>query len=62
MSVRGYGKGGIAAPVNHPAIHAGSSPMSQVANLPGYYKIPNKTREPSLIAHNFSDVLSTMRT
>jgi hypothetical protein len=29
--------------VNHPAIRAGSLPVSQVANLPGYYKIPNKT-------------------
>ncbi len=48
--------------VNHPAIQAGSLPVSQVANLPGYYKIPNKTWDPSLIAHNFSNVLSTMRT
>jgi hypothetical protein len=29
--------------VNHPAIRAGSLPVSQVANLPGYCKIPNKT-------------------
>jgi hypothetical protein len=47
---------------NHPAIQAGSLPVSQVANLPGYYEIPNETRDPLLIAHNFSNVLSTMRT
>jgi hypothetical protein len=29
--------------VNHPAIQAGSLPVSQVANLPGYFKIANKT-------------------
>jgi hypothetical protein len=29
--------------VNHPVIRDGSLPVSQVANLPGYYKIPNKT-------------------
>jgi hypothetical protein len=28
--------------VNHPAIQAGSLPVSQAANLPGYYEIPNK--------------------
>jgi hypothetical protein len=48
--------------VNHPAIQAGSLPVSHVANLPGYYKIPNKTQDPLLTAHNFSNVLSTMRT
>ncbi len=48
--------------VNHPAIQAGSLPVSQAANLPGYYKIPNKTRDPLLTAHNFSSVPSTMRT
>jgi hypothetical protein len=47
--------------VNHPAIRAESLPVSQVANLPGYYGIPNKSRDPLLIAHNFSNVLSTMR-
>jgi hypothetical protein len=51
-----------AACVNHPAIQAGSLPVSQVANLPGYYKIPNITRDPLLIAHNFSYVLSTLTT
>jgi hypothetical protein len=29
--------------VNHPAIHAESLPVSQVVNLPGYYKILNET-------------------
>ena len=29
--------------VNHPVIRDGSLPVSQVANLPGYYKIPSKT-------------------
>jgi hypothetical protein len=29
--------------VNRPAIRAGSLPVSQAANLPGYYEIPNKT-------------------
>ncbi len=29
--------------VNHPAIQARSIPVSQVANLPGHYEIPNKT-------------------
>jgi hypothetical protein len=48
--------------VNHPAIQAGSLRVSQVANLPGYYEIPNKTQDPFLIAHNISNVLSTMRT
>jgi hypothetical protein len=48
--------------VNHPVIQDGFLPVSQVANLPGYYKIPNKTQDPLLIAHNFSNVLSTMRT
>jgi hypothetical protein len=35
--------------------------VSQVANLPGYYEIPNEAGYPSLIAHDFSNVLSTMR-
>jgi hypothetical protein len=48
--------------VNHPVIRAGSLPVSQVANLPGYYEIPNESRDPLLIAHNLSNVLSTMRT
>ncbi len=48
--------------VNHPAIRAGSLPVSQEANLPGYYKIANETQDPLLIAHNFSNILSTMRT
>ncbi len=30
--------------VNHPAIQAGSLPVTQVANLPGYYEIPNKLK------------------
>jgi hypothetical protein len=47
--------------VNHPAIQSGSLPVSQVANLPGYYEIPNKTQDPLQIAHNFSNVLRTMR-
>jgi hypothetical protein len=29
--------------VNHPAIQAGSLPVGRLANLPGYYEIPNKT-------------------
>ncbi len=52
----------LSAHVHHPAIQSGSLPVSQVANLSGYYEIPNKTQDPLLIAHNFSNVLSTMRT
>jgi hypothetical protein len=54
LSGKGYG-------VNHPAIQAGPLPVSQVANLPGYYEIPNETQDPLLIAHNFGNSLSTMR-
>jgi hypothetical protein len=44
------------------AIQAGSFPVNGLANLTGYYEIPNKTQDPLLIAHNLSNVLSTMRT
>jgi hypothetical protein len=33
----------VNAAVNHPAIRAGFLPVSQVASLPNYYEIPNKT-------------------
>ncbi len=32
--------------VNNPAIQAGSLPVSQASNLPGYYEIPNKKTRP----------------